>query len=284
MPDSTVQAVFGTYTRQALDAEYDNVRKIRGFDFQKYLAELDAANASARKVYEKNLHADLRYGPGQEEILDLFVVNPGGPLHVFFHGGYWRLLHKNDFTYIAHGVLPHGHNLAVVNYTLIPNTRMGDLVAECVRAVNWLMDNADRYGFDPTHVSVFGHSAGGHLAAMMALKQFACPLRSVSALSGIFDLRPIQKCFLNDVLALTDEEVERFSPVRHQPIHTGTIRVITGAREGAEYERQAKDLVHAWAARGAKMELTVADGHDHFSLRAALADPESEITKLSLCL
>jgi len=267
----------GQSRRALLDREYDNVNKVPGFDFKAYLAALEADNHSARQTYAKALRADLAYGASAAQTLDLFVLNPGGPLHVFYHGGYWRMLHKNDFTYLAHGILPHGYNLAIVNYALIPQVRMGELVAQCARALRWLMEQADTLGVDAQDVSVSGHSAGGHLAAMMALEFFAWPVRRICAMSGIFDLAPIQQCFLNDVLQLTDAEVRDYSPVRHPPCFRGDLHVLTGADEGREYARQAKALVQAWSVGDVKPRLTLAPGHNHFSLRAALGDPDSEV-------
>lgn len=276
--------VFRAYTREELDNEYDNVRKIPGFDFKAYLAELEDGNRSALSIYADVLKRDLAYGPSDEELLDLFIVNPGGPLHVFYHGGYWRMLHKNDFSYIAHGILPHGHNLAIVNYALVPSVRMGELVAQCARALHWLMANAETCGFDAGRVSISGHSAGGHLAAMMATETFAHPLASICAMSGIFDLAPIQQCFLNDVLTLSNDEVNEYSPLRLTPRFNGDLHILTGANEGPEYERQARELVQAWSECRPAPRLTLAPGHDHFTLRAALADPDSEVTKHALFL
>lgn len=275
---------FANYTQKELDFEYDNVHKVKGFDFQTYLKELGEKNQSALATYSDILKRDVSFGPHEDETLDLFLTNPGGPVHVFFHGGYWRMLHKNDFPYIAHGILPHGHNLAVINYSLIPKVRMGELVEQCRASIQWLMDNSAELAIDPRQVSVSGHSAGGHLAAMMCTYEFSHPLTTVCALSGIFDLRPIQKCFLNEVLSLTDEEVKNYSPVQLKPVHKGPLLLLTGAQEGPEYERQARDLQQAWKDYRDEPEVLFAADHDHFTLRADLGDPDSEITQRTLFL
>lgn len=276
--------VYKSYSREQLDHEYDNVKKVQNFDFQAYLAHLNQANERARQQYKEYFRADVRYGAGQDETLDLFLINPGGPLHVFFHGGYWRMLHKNDFSYVANGVLPHGHNLAIINYSLIPSVRMGELVQQCVRSIDWLMQHSTDLGFDPTQIRVSGHSAGGHLAAMMATRSFQYELQSICAMSGIFNLTPIQRCFLNDVLALTDAEVQQNSPVFLPPVFQGQLRLVTGAKEGAEYESQAKELVTKWTNYGLVPELIFAPEQDHFTLRADLNDPDSAVTQSILFL
>lgn len=276
--------VYKNYSRRQLDQEYDNVKKVQNFDFQTYLDQLSQANELARQQYKEYLSADVHYGAGPDETLDLFLINPGGPLHVFFHGGYWRMLHKNDFSYVANGVLPHGHNLAIINYSLIPFVRMGELVEQCGRSIDWLMQQGLSLGFDPTQIRVSGHSAGGHLAAMMATRSFQYELQSICAMSGIFNLTPIQQCFLNDVLALTDAEVQQNSPVLLPPVFQGPLRLVTGAKEGVEYESQAQDLVAKWTKHGLAPELIFAPDHDHFTLRADLNNPDSAITQYILFL
>lgn len=278
------EVVFGKYTQSELDYEYDNVKKFSDFDFSAYLEKLSKKNKSALEKYHQVLHKNLQFGPSKDEVLDLFVVNPGGPTHVFFHGGYWRMLHKDDFTYIANGILPHGHNLAVINYSLIPEVRMGELVGQCCNAIHWLMNNAADYSLDPAQFSISGHSAGGHLAAMMCTYEFPYSLTTVCALSGIFDLKPIQKCFLNKVLDLTNQEVEEFSPVLRTPVHKGPLLLLTGEKEGPEYARQANDLAAAWSHHRDAPKVMFAEQHDHFTLRAELGEFDSEITQRTLFL
>src|SRR5699024_740733 len=276
--------VFGNYTQEELDYEYDNVKKFKDFDFAAYLEQLAEKNKSALKKYEQVLHKNLKFGAHEDETLDLFVVNPNGPTHVFFHGGYWRMLHKDDFPYLAHGFLPNGHNLAVVNYSLIPKVRMAELVNQCRASIHWLMDNAGGLSLDPAQISVSGHSAGGHLAAMMCTYEFSYPLTTVCALSGIFDLSPIQKCLLNEVLDLSNQELEEFSPVLREPIHKGPLLLLTVEKEGPEYARQVNDLATAWSNYRETPKTMFAKEHDHFTLRADLGEPSSEITRHTLFL
>ena len=281
------ERVYRQYDRSGLDAEYDNVRKKPDFDFSTYLQRLALLNDKARQDYRGCLRRDVSYGDGADEVLDLFLPRPGGPLHVFFHGGYWRMLHKDDFSYVALGVLPHEVNLAVVNYSLIPAVSMGGLVDQCARAIRYLLENSEALGFDRRQVSISGHSAGGHLAAMMAATRFeqgsqVHGFTHVCALSGIFDLEPIQRCFLNDTLDLSDEDVARFSPLRRKRIHMASMMVLTGGEEGDEYRRQARTFVQSWSSQGRALELCFAPGHDHFSLRAALSEPDSEVTRAVL--
>ena len=238
-------------------------------------------------------------GPSPAERLDVFGGGgSGAPVSVFFHGGYWRMLDKRDFGYVANGVVPHGHVLVVVNYALLPGVRMDTLIAQCRRAVRWTCAHIEAHGGDPTRVNLFGHSAGGHITAMMLADDgTAAPdaidpaaITGACSLSGIFDLDPIQRCFLNDVLALGDEEVRGFSPVRLPRRIHAPLRLAVGQEEGAEYLRQSAELARAWSKPQAdnpqadNPHLWCAPGHDHFTIRAALGDPAHAVTRYALGL
>jgi acetyl esterase/lipase len=118
--------------RTQLDAAYNNSAAVpeRGA----IVADWTARSATVRR--EHAAHLDLTYGDGPRERLDLFLTaNPKAPTLTFIHGGYWQMNDKENFAFLAEGVLPHGINLAVVEYTLAPAARLDRIVAEVRRSV-----------------------------------------------------------------------------------------------------------------------------------------------------
>ena len=93
--------------------------------------------------------------------MDLFEAGPDAPVAVFIHGGYWQALDRSWFSWIAPALLQHGVSLAVPSYDLCPTVRLGRIVSQMRDAVELIRA---RTGKRPV---VFGHSAGGHLAACM---------------------------------------------------------------------------------------------------------------------
>src|ERR1700730_9623363 len=108
-----------------LDAAYNNTAAV---------PERDAivagwAARSARVRRERLGHLDLAYGDSPRERLDLFLAaDPKAPTLAFIHGGYWQMNDKEGTTFLAEGVLPHGINFALIEYTLAPAPRLGDQV------------------------------------------------------------------------------------------------------------------------------------------------------------
>ncbi|NYT36423.1 alpha/beta hydrolase [Allopusillimonas soli] len=275
-------------SRAVLDREYDNVRKISTASFQAIIKHLERQSALASHRYQ--MAKDLAYGRGALEQLDVFGTGKHKtPVQVFIHGGYWHMLDKRDFGFVANGLVPHGVTVVIVNYPLLPQVRMQGQVAACHRALHWVRDHIADFGGDPEHISLIGHSSGAHIAAMLLTRRAhedLCPGNAVTPehaclISGIYDLQPIQECFLNDTLALSDEEVDSYSPIRQRPQTDCPLTIVVGGDEGKEYLCQSRGLIQAWAGTGnAPMALHVLNQENHFTTRAQLNDPSSSIIKL----
>jgi arylformamidase len=226
-------------------------------------------------VRAQMLHArNLQYGPSPDETLDLMVPHTGAPLIVFFHGGYWRRLHKDDTTFVMRGFAPHGVATAVVNYGLAPALRLEEIVAQARRSVAWLRANAKEHGADPSRIVVAGHSAGGHLAAMCAVD---APVAGVATLSGLHDLRPLMHCFTQEWLQLDEARAEALSPALLAPAAPTHLLARTGVRESDDFRRQGRALADAWRAHGCEASYEDADDN-HFSIFERLVDPHDPLT------
>ena len=218
----------------------------------------------------------MRYGPSADETLDLIVPSPGAPLVVFFHGGYWRRLAKEDATYVASGFAPHGIATAIVNYGLAPAVPLEEIVAQARRSVAWLRAHAHEYGADAAAPVVAGHSAGGHLAAMCAVDE---PVHAVATISGLHDLRPLVGGFTQPWLALDDRRAAELSPALLTPAAPCTLHVSYGVREGPGFAAQGSALADAWSAWGCPVTTLCAEDDDHFTVASRLVDPADPLTR-----
>ena len=104
---------------------------------------------------------DLRYGRRPRETLDYFPgKSKDAPLFVFIHGGYWQRNEKERFSFTALGALAHGINVAVPGYTLAPEARLTDIVAEIRASLTFLVERARDLGFDRDKIFVGGLVGG----------------------------------------------------------------------------------------------------------------------------
>ena len=162
---------------------------------------------------------EIRYGSGPKETLDLFVpASPPRGTLMFIHGGYWRMLDKADHAFVAPPFVRAGYAVAVVNYDLCPDVSIAAIVDECRRAVAWIAREGPRHGA-PAPVVIAGHSAGGHLAAMMVATDWraygfdATPFAGAVSLSGIHDLEPLVLFAHNADFKLDESAARAVSPV-----------------------------------------------------------------------
>ena len=277
-------SIFRGYDRAALDREYDNRKKV--VDAPAWLTRF--AEASGETRVEMPCRLDVAYGPAPGERLDVFPAERAtpAPIHVFIHGGYWQWLDKKDFSYVARAFVPAGITTVVINYGLIPAVTMAELVRQCRASIAWVVRHASSFGGDAGRVTVSGHSAGGHLVAMLMATDWTAaglPADTVKVgvgISGLYDLEPIRLCYLNDVLQLSPAEARAHSPILLAPKHAGRLVLPLGAREGPEYLRQSQEMAAAWRAHGGRAEVHEMADHDHFSIVWELNDRESALARL----
>ena len=279
--------VFRDYDQKALDREYNNREKVA--DAAAWLARYASQSARARTELASRL--DVRYGTHPGETLDIFLTPRRGlaPVHAFIHGGYWHRLDKADFSFVARAFQPAAAAVVVVNYALIPTVDMNELVRQCRAAIAWVYRNAESFGGDPDRVTISGHSAGGHLVAMLMSTDWkgaeglpADVIKAGCGISGLYDLEPIRLSYLNDVLTLTPEHARRNSPVRLVPERANPLLLAVGGEEGPEYHRQTDDLAAAWRRRGLPCDVMDMAGLNHFSIMGQLETPSSELSRAIL--
>jgi arylformamidase len=236
---------------------------------------------------------DVRYGRGVQETLDLYLPSgtPCGTL-MFIHGGWWRALDKSDHAFVVPPFLAQGMAVAVVNYDLCPQASIGEISAEMRRALAFLVREAPRLGIPAAPLVVAGHSAGGHLTAMLHatpaadLGLPAHPVHGAVSLSGVHDLTPLVHFSLNSDFRLDDVRARELSPVHMQARSDAPLLLAVGADETGEFVRQTDLLWHAWPGnrpRGASGPMRIADRH-HYSVVFDYADPHSALTRGTLAL
>jgi arylformamidase len=243
------------------------------------------AEASARARASLPCYLDRAYGEGAGETMDIFPARKGeGACLMFIHGGYWRALDKKDFSYLAPPWVEAGVSVAVVNYELCPRVSMEEIVRQMLRASRWLWLNARQYGIDRDKLYVSGHSAGGHLTAMLMCALWPAFDRALPkdlwkgglAISGLYDLRPLLEVdWLNGDLRLDGASALKLSPAFMPPATRAPLMTCVGGDESSEFLRQNALLGSRW--RNVLAGDIAMPGKHHFSVIDALADPASAL-------
>lgn len=223
---------------------------------------------------------DVRYGEGPRCLLDIFPAGEQAPVLFFIHGGYWRALDKSYVSFIAEPFRQAGMTVVMPTYDLAPAVRVGDIIEQIRAAFAWVGEH-----MAPKQVVVAGHSAGGQLAAMLALDQAERgqgPIVGLAGISGAFDLRPLLHTSINHDLMMSVEEAEKASPLVRLKQMGSTVPLmpllgVVGGDETKGFKQWTADLVTLWGAHGGLARYCEVAGRNHFTILDGLADADNEV-------
>ncbi len=232
---------------------------------------------------------DLAFGSAPMEQLDFFPAeHPSAPLLVFIHGGYWRSLDKSDFTFIVPAYRRAGFNVALTNYTLSPHASVEEITRQQLRALAWLYRRSARLDFDRNRIVIAGHSAGGHLAAMMMAAHWSVfgsdlPSDLIKAgvlMSGLYDLEPVRHAeFINTDLKLDKSSALRLSPAWMPQPNSAPFITAVGDLESDEFKRQTALIASQWR-HGFEREVPLQQ-ENHFTICDCFGDESHPLFKAS---
>ena len=261
-------------------AEYNNRARIAGGD--EILARMAKGSADYRALALARWPDDvsLRYGTTERQFIDLFRAESAGnaPLAMFIHGGFWRSLDPTHFSQVARGLNGRGIDVALAGYDLCPQVSIGAIVGQMRQACLYLWG---RFG---KRILVFGHSAGGHLAAALFAtdwEHLGAPTDLVpvaTGISGVYELAPLMHTPMNDDFRLDLEEANRLSPLYWHPPAGRPFDVIVGDAESSEFLRQSRTLADVWGKAGVVTRYE-APSANHFTVIEPLAEPASPMVE-----
>ena len=262
------------------EVEYDNRARVPEHlaIFARWQREAAAFRAAAR-----NAELGLRYGPGPRQTVDLFPAQGDDaqtPLALFIHGGWWRSLDPAMFSQLAAGPNARGVTVALAGYQLCPQVSIAQIIEQMRTACLWLWRKQRK------RMIVYGHSAGGHLAACLLAQDWkalaadapADLVPAAYAISGVFDLRPLTQVSMNQDLRLDEAETRRVSPLHWQVPAGRSFDAVVGASESSEFLRQSQIIADGWGARGVATRYDEIAGANHFTAIDPLSDPASAMT------
>jgi len=275
-------------TAEEIERGYNNRAAVP--DHQRSLDEWLARSQSAREALRPSI--DVRYGASDDETLDLYLPRqPARGTLTYIHGGWWRSLDKSDYGFVAPAFVAAGYAVALINYTLCPHGTIANAVEQCRRALLWLVGEGPGRGA-PAPLVIGGHSAGGHLTAMMYTTDWRAqglartPFTGGASLSGVHELAPLVQFSHNVDFRLDAAEARRMSPAATQPLTDAPLLLAVGANETSEFVRQTDLLWDAWprnhpAGLPAPMHIR---GRHHYDVVLDYADPASALTQATLAL
>lgn len=235
---------------------------------------------SPDRHYERT--ADVAYGADSRQVLDIYrpaAPLPSAPLVVFFYGGGWRSGDKDNYEFVASSLTEAGITVVIPDYRLYPDVAFPAFVEDAAAAVSWSVRNAERLGVSTNAVFLMGHSAGAHIASLVALdesylgneSEADVSIRAWIGLSGPYDFLPIEWSYLQEVFP--EPNREQSQPVNFVTPDAPPALLIHGTDDSTVRIDNSLSLLGRLQDKGVASRLESYDGVGHVSVMLALAPP-----------
>ncbi len=224
---------------------------------------------------------DIVYGENPRQRLDIYapVENPGvtKPVIVWFYGGSWNSGTRHGYDFVGRALAAQGYVVVVPDYRLVPEVRFPGFLEDGAAAMRWVRANIDEYAGDPDRIVVMGHSAGAHLAAMLAvdpqwLGEDRAAIKGLIGLAGPYDFLPLDTASTIEAFGQWSQ-LEDTQPITFVNETSPPTLLLTGADDTTVKPRNSVSLAAHLAEAGVNAEVTQYEGVDHIDILIAMARP-----------
>ncbi|KAB2341044.1 alpha/beta hydrolase [Actinomadura rudentiformis] len=229
----------------------------------------------------------LVYDEASGERLDVWGTGDAPrPVFVFVHGGYWKALSRADSAFMAGMLHERGVATVVPDYTLAPEATLEEIIRQVRASIAWVWRHGREHGLDPDRIVVGGSSAGGHLTGMTMVEGWqealglpADVVKAAMPFSGLFDLRPLTRVYVNEWLGLDVARAAGLSPALVAGARRCPAVITVAEHDGTGFVEQSRRFHAQWGG-----ELLTVPERDHFDVVLDLGDPESLVSRRLLAL
>jgi acetyl esterase/lipase len=219
------------------------------------------------------------YGPEKRHKLDVYVpeeIRENSPVVVFFYGGSWKRGEKEKYGFVGHSLSRKGYVTVIPNYRLYPEVIFPAFVEDGALAIAWLRQHVDQA---KNGVVVMGHSAGAHIAALLALDreylekvgQSQQTIRGMIGLAGPYGFDPLQYRSTRPIFSGT-VPLEKMQPVHFACANTSPLLLFHGEDDSLVIAENSRDLSRKVAECGGNVEYFELADVNHISIVLGLAD------------
>lgn len=232
-------------------------------------------------------YSGLSYGSGERHLLDVYVprtststdADADRPIIVFFYGGSWQAGERDDYRFVGEALASRGYVTVIPDYRRYPQTTFPGFMDDAAAAVSWARAHARAYGADPRRLFVMGHSAGAHIAMLLAtdhryLRLYgmdATQLAGAIGLAGPYDFLPLEDRTLEAIFPPSLREVSQ--PINHIDGHEPPIFLGVGTADRTVDPGNTTRFAKRLAAAGDQFVLKRYKNVNHAMAVGSLAKP-----------
>lgn len=237
---------------------------------------------TSRSGYNRSV--DIAYADGARQKLDVYVPknesNGLRPVVVFFYGGGWETGRRERYRFVAKALTGEGFVVVIPDYRVYPEAVFPGFVLDGARAARWTKDQIARFGGDPQRIFVMGHSAGAHIAALLALdaeylntvSMAPSDLRGMIGLAGPYDFLPLRSERLQMIFG-PEPQRWRTQPINFVDGKNPPMLLMTGDQDSAVPPRNTRALAAKIRAHNGAVRTVEYPGVGHGELLTRLVGP-----------
>jgi acetyl esterase/lipase len=232
------------------------------------------------------LISSIEYGANSRQKLDIYLPKNTNTLGaakkviIFYYGGNWDSGERADYKFAAEALVSQGHIVVVPDYRVYPEVLFPELMVDPVTAAKWVKTNIKKYNGDANKVFLAGHSAGAHIAVMMAVN--AEYLATVSlkptdfagviGLAGPYDFLPLTSDTLKTIFGPKDERWKS-QPINFVDGKNPPLLLAVGMKDGTVWPRNSINLANKIKESNGQVEVIKFANYGHVDMVAKLAKP-----------
>ena len=230
------------------------------------------------------LHADIPYGNLPRQVLDVYQPQTHQqakpPVVVFFYGGSWDSGDKADYKFAAEAFTSNGFIAVIPDYRVYPEVLFPAFMADPAKAARWVKDHIQEFGGDPSRVFLAGHSAGAHIAVMLALNEDYLAKEQLKTsdfsgtigLAGPYDFLPLTSERLKVIFGPEDQRWKS-QPINFVTGHNQPILLLVGLKDGTVGTHNTYNMAAKIKAKGGPVQVVELPSYGHIDMVAKLAKP-----------
>lgn len=232
------------------------------------------------------LQSAIAYGDLPRQKLDIYMPNQKSQspaarkVVIFFYGGSWDSGERADYKFAAEALVSHGYIVVIPDYRVYPEVLFPGFMADPVNAAKWVKNNIHQYGGDANKTFLAGHSAGAHIAVMMAInpeylaKQSLKPadFAGVIGLAGPYDFLPLRSNRLKTIFG-PESEQWKSQPINFVDGKNPPMLLAVGMKDGTVWPRNSINLANKIKQKNGAVEVVKFASYGHVDMVAKLAKP-----------
>lgn len=193
------------------------------------------------------------------------------PVVVFYYGGRWEFGKRESYRWFGEALARNGFVAILPDYRKYPQVKFDGFMTDAANALAWSFEHASEYGGDPQNLFVMGHSAGAHLALMLATNaQWMAPhrikptlLAGAVGLAGPYNFLPLTADDMIGMFGSTPTEQARSQPINFVDGDEPPMLLLHGSNDNTVWPKNSTTLAHAVKANGGRADVIIYPGVTH---------------------